>query len=86
MQMPYQLSDLKLSSRGPGALTNQSDAQVLAELRGHRATESPSAIRCMGTAPRCEWTTSARLRIGVLLSRSHRGVVECAVACSDLQF
>jgi len=72
------LFDLNLSSRGPGALTRQSDAQVLAELRGLRATKSPDAICCTGTAPRCEWTSSVRLRIGVLLSRSHGGVVGCS--------
>ena len=44
MQMSYQLSDLKLSSCGPGTLTHQSDAQVLVELRGVRATSRRKAL------------------------------------------
>jgi hypothetical protein len=56
-------------------LANQSDAQVHVELRGLRAT-SRHCNSLHGTAPRCEWTPSARLRIGVLLSYFRRGVFE----------
>ena len=69
MQMSYQLSDLKLSSCDPGALINQSDAQVLWSY----VVPEPRVVTA-GTAPRCEWTSSARLRIGVPLSYSHCGV------------
>jgi len=46
MQMSHQLSDLKLSSCSPGALINQSDAQVLWSY----VVPEPrvvTAIRCM---------------------------------------
>lgn len=73
-QMSYQLSYLKLALVAiPTTLTNQSDAQVLVELCGLRAT-SRHCNSSHGTAPRCGWTSSARLRIGVLLSYSDHGV------------
>lgn len=44
MQMSYQLSDLKLSSCGPGTLIDQSDAQVHVELRGLPTTSRRKAL------------------------------------------
>jgi hypothetical protein len=75
-QMSYQLSDLKLVLVAvPATLANQSDAQVFVELRGLRAT-SRHCNSLHGTAPWCGWTSSARLRMGVLLSYSLHGVFE----------